>query len=101
MLFYCLPLVFSGVRVLRSLVLYECLVDRCLSFCPFFFRPLCCLSFFELRILIIPLVSSNSSYCCLVQVIVVNMFYLFSLDILFSMMTVKTINLSVNKFKLH
>jgi len=29
--------IFSGVRVTRSLVLCVCLVDRCLSFCPFFF----------------------------------------------------------------
>ena len=29
--------VFSGVRVTRSLVLYVCFVDRCLSFCPFSF----------------------------------------------------------------
>jgi hypothetical protein len=29
------PLVFSGVRVTRSLVLYICFVDRCLSFCTF------------------------------------------------------------------
>jgi hypothetical protein len=29
------PLVFSGVRVTRSLVLYVCFVDRCLSFCTF------------------------------------------------------------------
>ena len=36
-----------------------CLVDRC---CPFFFCPLCCLSFFYLRILITPLVSSNSFF---------------------------------------
>ena len=28
----------------------------------FFFRPLCCLFFFDIRILIAPLVSSNSSY---------------------------------------
>ena len=27
--------VFSGVRVDRSLVICVCLVDRCLSFCPF------------------------------------------------------------------
>ena len=27
--------VFSGVRVTRSLFLYVCFVDRCLSFCPF------------------------------------------------------------------
>ena len=29
--------VFSGVRVTRSLVLYVCFVDRCLSFCTFLF----------------------------------------------------------------
>ena len=31
------PEVFSGVRVTRSLVLYVCFVDRCLSFCAFSF----------------------------------------------------------------
>jgi hypothetical protein len=31
------PPVFSGVRVTWSLVLYVCLVDRCLSLCLFFF----------------------------------------------------------------
>ena len=31
------PTVFSGVRVTRSLVLYVCFVDRCLSFCTFSF----------------------------------------------------------------
>ena len=31
------PLVFSGVRVTRSLVLYVCFVDRCLSLCTFSF----------------------------------------------------------------
>jgi hypothetical protein len=51
------PPVFSGVRVTRSIVLCVCFVDRCLSF---FFWPLCCLSF-DIQILIIPLVSSNSS----------------------------------------
>jgi hypothetical protein len=39
--------------------LYVCYVDRCLSFCIFFW-PLCCL-FFYIRILITSLVSSNSS----------------------------------------
>jgi hypothetical protein len=29
--------VFSGVRITRSLVLYVCFVDRCLSFCSFSF----------------------------------------------------------------
>ena len=53
------PPVFSEVRVTRSLVLYVCFVDRCLSL---FFWPLCCLPFFDIRILITPLVSSNSSF---------------------------------------
>jgi len=54
------PPVFSEVRVTRSLVLYVCFVDRCLLF--IFFCPVCCLFFFDIRILINPLVSSNSSY---------------------------------------
>ena len=31
------PLVFSGVRISRSFVLYVCFVDRCLSLCTFSF----------------------------------------------------------------
>ena len=51
----------SGVRVTRSLVLCVCFVYRCLSFCPFSFgHCVACPS--DLRILITPLVSSNSSY---------------------------------------
>ena len=97
------PQIYSGVRVTRSLVLYVCFVDSCLSFCTFsfdhcvvcsssiyvfwlplwyllaivlfvllpytdydchfgIFWPLCCLFFFDIRILITPLVSSNTSY---------------------------------------
>ena len=41
---------------------YVCFVDRCLSFCTFSFWPLCCLFFFDIRIMIAPLVSSNSFY---------------------------------------
>jgi hypothetical protein len=52
----------SGVRVTRSLVLCVCFVDRSLIFCIFFFWPLCCLSFFDLLLLVTPLVSSNYSY---------------------------------------
>ena len=33
----CIWTNFSGVHVTRSLVLYECFVDRCLSFCTFSF----------------------------------------------------------------
>ena len=51
--------VFSEVEVNRSFLLCACFVVRYLSF---LFCPLCCLSFFDLRILITPLVSSNSSY---------------------------------------
>jgi len=42
------PLVFSGVCVTRSLVLCVCFVDRCVSFCTFFFWPLCCMFFFDI-----------------------------------------------------
>ena len=56
------PPVFSRVRVTRSLALCVCFVDRCLSFCPFFFWPLCCLFFFDIRILITPFVSSCMWY---------------------------------------
>ena len=48
-------------NVTRSLVLSVCFVDHCLSFCTFFFQSLCCLFFFDVRIQIAPLVSSNSS----------------------------------------
>ena len=50
--------VFSGIRVTRSLVLCVCFVDRCLFF---YFWTLYCLPFIDIRILITPLVSSNSS----------------------------------------
>ena len=49
------------VRVTRSFAWCVCFVDRCLSFCTFFFWPLCCLFFFDIRILITPLVFTNSS----------------------------------------
>jgi hypothetical protein len=54
--------VFNGGRVTRSL-------GFCVVFCrslfvllSFFFWSLCCLSYLDIRILITPLVSSNSSY---------------------------------------
>ena len=53
--------VLYGGRVTRSLVLCVCFVDHCLSFCTFFFWPLCCLFFFAIHILITPLIYSNSS----------------------------------------
>ena len=58
------PPVFSGVHVTRSLVL-------CLMFCrslfvllSFFFWPLCCLFFFDIRILITSLVSCGHCVVC-------------------------------------
>jgi hypothetical protein len=51
------PAVYSGVRVTRYLVLCVRFVDRCLSFCTFSFGN--CIV--DLRILITPLISSNSS----------------------------------------
>ena len=50
------PPVFSGVRVARSLVFS---VVFCKSFFVIFFWPLYCLSSFELRLLINPLVYSD------------------------------------------
>ena len=52
-------LVFSGVCVTLSLVLCVCFVHRCLYF---FFWSLCCLFFFDIQILITPLVSPSSSF---------------------------------------
>ena len=55
--------VFSEVHVTRSLVLYECFVDRCLSFCPFSFGHcvVCSSSMYGIWV-ITPLVFSNSSF---------------------------------------
>ena len=40
--------VFSGGRVIRSLVLYICFVDHCLSFCTFSFgHCVVCFSIYE------------------------------------------------------
>jgi hypothetical protein len=54
------PPIFSGVRVTRSFLMLCCSLFVLLSF---LFWPLCCLSFFDLRILNISLISSNSSNC--------------------------------------
>ena len=51
---------FNRVRVARSLV---CCV---MFYTSLFFWPLCCLSFFDLRLLITPLVSPNFFSCTLV-----------------------------------
>ena len=60
------PPVFSGVRVTQSLVLCACMFCSSLFFLLyFFFWPLYCLFFFDIRIPITPLVSSNTSYSVL------------------------------------
>ena len=48
------PPAFSGVCVIRSLVLCVCFVDRCLSFL-YIFWPFCCMFFLDWRILVTPL----------------------------------------------
>ena len=54
--------VFSGVPC-YSIFSFMCMFCRSLFvFLYFFFWPFCCLFFFDIRILITPLVSSNSSY---------------------------------------
>jgi hypothetical protein len=50
----------SGVHVIRSLVICVMFCRSLFALLPLFFWPLCCLSSFYLRILITPLVSSNS-----------------------------------------
>jgi hypothetical protein len=56
---------------------------RCLVFCTLFFWPLCCLFFFDIRIAITTLVSSNSSYttACSLYKYVVQRHSLLSTDI--------------------
>ena len=104
-----LPSVFSEIRVTRFLALCVCFVDRCpfvlfllatvlsvfLSFghcvvCFSVFWPLCCLFFFDMRILITSLVSSNSScaikalFCQSIIVIVIRLirvYYAFQYNI--------------------
>jgi hypothetical protein len=69
---------FSGVHVTRSLVLYLRFVYRCLYF---FAWPLCCLFFFDIRIMIASLVSSNSSWCRLIMLWPALTFVLSPIDI--------------------
>ena len=53
--------VFIGVRVARTLVFCVVFCRSLFVLLSFFCWPLCCLSFFDLRILITPLESLNSS----------------------------------------
>jgi hypothetical protein len=52
--YFCLPLVFSGVCVTRSLVLCICFVDRCLSF-----WSLCCLL---VRVMVLNVTFNNTIF---------------------------------------
>ena len=54
---FTLYIILVGFVLLNLYFSVQCLIDSCLSF---FFRPFCCVSF-DLRMLITPLVSSNSS----------------------------------------
>ena len=66
--------------ILLSVHLYSvyCFVDHCLSFSPFY-----CLSFFDFRLLITPLVSSNFSYCTF-EIYNPNLWYHIFYDTLYS-----------------
>ena len=55
------PPIFNGDRVTRSFVFCQMFCRSLFVLLSFFFRTFCCLSC-DLRILITPLVSSNSSY---------------------------------------
>ena len=55
------PKVFSVVHVTQSLVVCVYFVDSLLILLYFFFWSLCCQFFFDIRILITPLISSNFS----------------------------------------
>ena len=61
-----------------SWVLCVVLCRSLLVFLPFFFLPLCYLSFFELHILITSLVSSSSSWCLYIQLPLIYIFMLHS-----------------------
>jgi hypothetical protein len=56
------PPVFSGDRDTRSLMLCVMFCRLLFDLLTFFFWSLCCLSYFDIRILITPLVSATSSY---------------------------------------
>jgi hypothetical protein len=62
-------LIFTKAISSQCLILCVCFVDRCLSFCPFFSWPLCCLSF-DLLLLTTPLVTFLRKYMtnCRVQI---------------------------------
>ena len=55
------PPFFSGVHVARSLVFCVVFYRSLFVLLCIFFWPLCCLFFLDLRIMITPMVSSNSS----------------------------------------
>ena len=61
---------FGRVRVTRSLVLYVWFCRSLFVLLYFFFWPLFCLLYFDLRILITPLVSPNYSYTMTIKFIV-------------------------------
>jgi len=55
------PVLIGVVRVVRSFVFYIMVCRSLFVLLYFFFWYFCCLSFFDIRILIIPLVSSSCS----------------------------------------
>ena len=85
------PPVFSGVRVARSLVLYVCFV-----LLYFFFWPVCCLFFFDIRILITPLICSSYSYNRIYNWNYTPLLVVYSILVLSSSMTYRQIRNKTN-----
>ena len=75
-----------------SIFSFMCMFCRSFSsFYPFFFWPLCCLPFFDLRILFTPLVSSTSSYYFEAFGILLNLVFLFfSVVVFFNMYLIQS-----------
>jgi hypothetical protein len=63
------PPVYSELCIAWSLVFCAMFCRSLFVFLSFYFWPLYCLSFFDLRLLITPLVSSNLLYCQMVTVV--------------------------------
>ena len=78
----CTP-AFNGVCVTQLQYLYFCVVfcRSLFALLSFFIWSLCCLSFFDLRLLITHLVSSNFSYYAVMQVWYICFFFLYFLQL--------------------
>jgi hypothetical protein len=71
------PTVFCGVRVTRSFVVCVCIVDRCLSFCPFSFGHcvVCSSSIYGLWLPLWYLQTFLAHVMCLLQLLLYHLLY--------------------------